>query len=322
MTGPSFTQFAWDFGANATPQFSNLLDVSNVVYSTAGFHPITVSAFFDQCLVTYTDSVFIYSEPIANFTTEPGPFCAPDAVQFINLSAADAPLNYIWSFGDGASSLLQNPNHYYPNAGTYSIGLTIFATEGCTDTITLFQPDLVTLHPSPVANFTVSPTYTDICHAAIEFTDQSSGAFSIFYLFDDNGNSASEPSLTYTYLTSGYMRPMQIATNEFGCDDTAYRELFIEPFIVYFPNTFTPDKDEFNNEFNGTFALEMLAWNLQIRNRWGEVIFESNDAKVGWDGTYNGTIMQDGNYLYELNYVSCEKPQLTQVLRGHLNLLR
>jgi gliding motility-associated-like protein len=322
MTGPSFTEFAWDFGTNATPQVSTLLDVSPVVFSTAGFHPITVSAFFDQCLVTYTDSVFVYSEPIANFTTEPGPFCAPDAVQFINLSTADAPLNYAWSFGDGASSLLQNPNHYYPNAGTYSIGLTIFATEGCTDTITLFQPDFVTLHPSPVAKFSVTPDYTDICNAAITFTDQSIGATSFFYWLDDESASKTLPSFDYTYLTSGYKRPMQVAINEFGCDDTAYRELFIEPFVIYFPNTFTPDKDEFNNEFNGTFALEMLNWNLKIMNRWGEVIFESNDAKVGWDGTYNGRLMQDGNYLYELNYVSCEKPQITQVVRGHVNLLR
>lgn len=322
MTGPSFTQYAWDFGINATPQFSTLLDVSPVIFSTAGFHPITVSAFFDQCLVTYTDSVFVYSEPIANFTTEPGPFCAPDAVQFINLSTADAPLNYFWSFGDGTNSTLQNPNHYYPNAGTYTIGLTIVASEGCTDTITLLQPNLITLHPSPEAKFSVTPDYTDICHAAIEFTDQSSGATSFFYWLDDESASKTLPTFDYTYLTSGYKRPMQVATNEFGCDDTVYRELFIEPFVIYFPNTFTPDKDEFNNEFNGTFALEMLNWNLKIMNRWGEIIFESNDAKVGWDGTYNGRMMQDGNYLYELNYVSCEKPQITQVLRGHVNLLR
>jgi gliding motility-associated-like protein len=57
-------------------------------------------------------------------------------------------------------------------------------------------------------------------------------------------------------------------------------------------------------------------------NRWGELIFESNDSKFGWDGTYNGLLMQDGMYTYELFFVSCEKPQLTQVLRGHVNLLR
>jgi gliding motility-associated-like protein len=173
-----------------------------------------------------------------------------------------------------------------------------------------------------VAKFSVTPDYTDICNAAITFTDQSIGATSFFYWLDDESASKTLPSFDYTYLTSGYKRPMQVAINEFGCDDTAYRELFIEPFVIYFPNTFTPDKDEFNNEFNGTFALEMLNWNLKIMNRWGEVIFESNDAKVGWDGSYNGRLMQDGNYLYELNYVSCEKPQLTQVLRGHVNLLR
>jgi gliding motility-associated-like protein len=115
---------------------------------------------------------------------------------------------------------------------------------------------------------------------------------------------------------------MQIATNEFGCKDTSYQELYIEPFVIYIPNTFSPDGDEFNNIFNGAFALEVYEWELKIMNRWGETLFISNDPEIGWDGTYNGQIMQDGIYSYVLRYVSCEKQDAWQMLTGHVNLLK
>jgi gliding motility-associated-like protein len=99
---------------------------------------------------------------------------------------------------------------------------------------------------------------------------------------------------------------MQIATNEFGCKDTSYQELYIEPFVIYIPNTFSPDGDEFNNCFNAAFALEVYEWEFQILNRWGETLFVSHDPEIGWDGTYNGKLMQDGIYSYILRYVSCD----------------
>jgi gliding motility-associated-like protein len=323
MTGPDITTFSWNFGPNASTPTATTLDVNNVVYNTFGSFPVTLTASFNSCIETATSSVFIFREPEIGFSVLNGPRCAPALVQFQDESVADSPIYYIWNFGDESmSSSVANPSHIYSNPGTYSVNLEIYTTVGCIDTLSLLQNDIITIHPSPVSDFTVDPKQTDICNAAVTFTDQSQGATSVFYWFDDNNSFSNTANVTHTYTTSGWLRPMQVATNEFGCRDTSYQELYIEPFIIYFPNTFTPDGDEFNNLFNGSFALQVVEWNLKIFNKWGELLFESEDPNIGWDGTFGGKLMQDATYTYELRYISCENKDEPKIIKGHVNLLR
>ena len=79
---------------------------------------------------------------------------------------------------------------------------------------------------------------------------------------------------------------------------------------------------EFNNIFNAEFALEVYEWEMKIYNRWGELVYATNDSEIGWDGTYGGLKVQEGTYAYVLRYVSCEKPDGWQQLTGHVNLLK
>jgi gliding motility-associated-like protein len=245
--------------------------------------------------------------------------CAPSLVQFTDLSTADSPINYAWDFGDGNISSEQNPSHLYSNMGDYTVSLTIETTSGCVDTLTMTYPAPIEIQPSPVSNFTLTPNQTDICHADIAFFDQSVGADSILYWHDDGSSSS---NAVYTYTSSGWFRPMQIAINEFGCRDTSYQQLYIEPFLIYIPNSFTPDGDNFNNEFNPVHSLDVIGWKLKLYNRWGELVFESQDPTIGWNGTYKGLIAQDGLYTYQLNYQSCENPIEWHTLNGFVSLLK
>ena len=322
MTGPNFTTYLWNFGPNASIPSSTNLDVTGVVFDTFGTFPITLTASFNSCTESITHSIFIFREPTLNFRVEPGPRCVPALVQFTDLSVADSPISYLWNFGDGGTSTLQNPSHLYTEVGIYSVSLNITTAEGCIDTLFMLQQDLVTIHQAPTSLFNVDPIQTDICHAEITFSDQSSGASSIFYWFDDSTYFSNEANLIYNYTTSGWHRPMQVATNEFGCSDTSYKELYIEPFIIFIPNTFTPDGNEFNNDFNAKFALEVLEWEFKIYNRWGELVYTTSNPQYGWDGTFNGKLVQEGVYAYVLRYVSCEKPDAWQMLVGHVNLLK
>jgi len=326
VTGPSDVVYQWNFGQVANPSTSNDLDVNNVVYNNFGSYPVTLTASFDNCSESYSSTVFIFREPEIDFRVEPGPRCAPALVQFTDLSLSDSPLTYTWNFGDGGTSTLQNPSHVYSDPGNYNVSLGIISSEGCIDTLYLMYQDLVTIHPSPVSSFIVDPVSTDICHAEITFTDQSIDAASIFYWYDDSTHfiDGAEAIHVYNYVTSGWHNPIQIVTNQFGCKDTSMAELYIEPFIIYIPNTFTPDGDEFNNDFLAKYALEVLEWNFKIYNRWGELIFESNDPEAAWDGSYISQFgrVPDGTYLYILDYISCEFPDVTQTITGHVNVLK
>jgi gliding motility-associated-like protein len=109
-----------------------------------------------------------------------------------------------------------------------------------------------------------------------------------------------------------------------GCTDTAYGTVVVqEELIFYVPNTFTPDGDEFNQAFQPVFTsgYDPFDFNLLIFNRWGEVIFESNDARVGWDGTYGGKYVQEGTYTWKIEFKTT-KNDARKYTVGHVNVLR
>ena len=104
-------------------------------------------------------------------------------------------------------------------------------------------------------------------------------------------------------------------------------EIVVEDrLILYVPNTFTPDFDDYNQFFTPVLSsgFDPQDYNLYIYNRWGELIFESHNHLIGWDGTYGeglNTPCQDGTYTWKLVIGEEDKPtRLT--FHGHVNLIR
>ena len=115
-----------------------------------------------------------------------------------------------------------------------------------------------------------------------------------------------------------------IATSEEGCQDTAIVTIGIfEELIYYIPNAFTPDGDKFNQLFQPIFTkgYDPDSFTMAIFNRWGEIIFETSDTKVGWDGTYCGQIVQDGIYTWLINF-KVKSNDERKSITGHVNLIR
>ncbi len=322
VSGPIGTQYTWNFGSGASPNSANTIDVFGVQFPNPGNYQVMLVGTYNNCIDTVFSSVFVYGSPEINFTYLDNLQCAPSTAQFINLSQSDSPAIYNWDFGDGENSNEFSPSHLYTNIGSYSVGLTMITLAGCLDTLYMLQQDLITVYPSPIAGFSVSPERTDICDSEITFTDLSQGANSFFYSFDNNEFTSSLANFTHDYTNSGSDNPIQVVTNEFGCTDQAINTVFIEPISLYIPNTFTPDEDEHNTVFNPITDFEILEWELRIYNRWGELIFESFDSKIGWDGHFGEILCQDGLYAYDLRYRSCEEEQKKIEIAGHINLMR
>lgn len=325
VSGPAgITAYSWDLGASATPSTAIGTDALGITYATPGNHTIILTGSYLDCEGTTTSNIFIYKEPTIDFTIAPGSQCVPFAAEFIDMSTSDTPIQYAWNFGDGGSSTDQNPSHIYTVPGVYPITLNIITNKGCIANLTLTKSDLVDVKPKPISSFTTSTEQTDICHPEVIFIDQSIGASILSYLPDDNGIFASNvpANFAYQYQTSGYKDVIQIVQNEYGCEDRSIEQLYIEPFTVYIPNAFTPDGDQFNNEWTPVVALEPQEWHLTIYNRWGEVLWESYDPGAGWDGFYKGRKMQQGVYGYALRYVSCGLEDKYNTLTGHFSLLK
>lgn len=324
VTGPDHAVFTWDFGNGASVGNSNDTSVFGVNYTVPGTHTVTFTGNFDACEEVATSELFIYSSPTIGFGLVDGLQCVPWTAQFIDQSFSETPINYSWDFGDGSAvSTDSDPNHVYETPGMYVVSLTIRTDEGCIDTLFLTREDLINIFPIPDAQFSVSTEETDICHSSIYFTNESSGATNYKYWFDEGATFSTQENPGFAYSTSGYHYPYLIAYNQEGCSDTtATTRIYIEPFSVYIPNTFTPNDDGFNTVLTPQMWLTPTEWDFKIYNRWGEIVYRSTDYTESWDGNSKGLPVQDGTYQYILRYKPCSAEQGTVFLEGHINLLR
>jgi gliding motility-associated-like protein len=158
--------------------------------------------------------------------------------------------------------------------------------------------------------------------------NSSVGASSYEWDFGD-GNSSTEtnPSHTYPGEEEGNFLVQLIATSQYGCKDTAYQTVLMREELLYFvPNTFTPDDDKFNETFKPVFTsgFDPQDYTLLIFNRWGETIFVSKNANIGWDGTYIGNgdqLVSDGTYVWKIIFkTKYEDERVVEV--GHVNVLK
>ena len=96
-----------------------------------------------------------------------------------------------------------------------------------------------------------------------------------------------------------------------------------EPLILFIPNTFTPNSDEFNNVFKPVFTsgFDPYSYSFYIYNRWGELLFESHDAQIGWDGTYGNKIIESETFIWKLEFKEKLK-DIYQIKSGHVNIIR
>ncbi len=96
-----------------------------------------------------------------------------------------------------------------------------------------------------------------------------------------------------------------------------------EPVIYFVPNTFTPNGDELNNVFQPifTFGYDPQNYSFYIYNRWGELLFESHDTKIGWDGAYGDKQVENDTYIWKLEFK--EKLKENKHLKvGHVNVFK
>jgi gliding motility-associated-like protein len=112
-----------------------------------------------------------------------------------------------------------------------------------------------------------------------------------------------------------------LASSVLGCStlDSVY-VLALKCNINPAPNVFTPNEDGYNDVFK-LYADGMTIISMQIFNRWGQMVYETNNVNEGWNGYFNsGAIAPEGTYYYVANakYLNNEK----QELKGSLTLIR
>lgn len=322
VSGPDDAIYTYIFDQGTSHPNVNDTSVMGLSYTTPGAHHITLIGQSGTCIDSISSDVFVYQSPTIGFTVLNELQCTPFNAQFLNYSTADTPMNFLWNFGDGTFSTEANPSHVYTQAGNYPVSLTLITTTGCIDTLFLSQVDLINVHPSPTAMFDVDKTVADICNSEIQFINQSMGASSYFYYFDDSGATSNSENPQYSFQQAGDHFSYLIVTSDHGCKDTAYQKIYIEPFSIFIPNTFTPNADNINDFLEAKMWLTPANWDFKLYNRWGEVIYSTTDYQFKWDGKINGRFVQDGLYNYTLKYKPCSEEFDEVFMIGHVNILK
>jgi gliding motility-associated-like protein len=318
------TNTNWDFNADFIP---DAITTSPIHYfSAAGVYAVQLNIQTQYgCTNTIIKNVNINAVPTISFSAQNNSGCPILCVNFTNsCTISSGSINqYLWDFGDGSAiSTNPFPSHCY-QTGIYSVSLKAISDSGCIASTLL--PEIVTVYPKPIAGFNVTPTQVDVLEPLIEVTDQSIGAASITYAFDD-GTIKNTPNFNHTFTTinAKTVAIMQIALNTNGCRDSIVKLVDIKPaFTIYFPNAFTPNSDGTNDGFMAS-GIGIKEFNLQIFDRWGALIFESDDMNKAWDGSINGK----GDYENAKQDVYVWKATVKDVLLkthdliGHVSLVK
>jgi len=260
--------------------------------------------------------------PEVNFFAHPIKGCEPLIVQFFDSTMKAVPgASYLWDFGNGTASTEMNPLAYYPYNGIYDVTLTVTNPGGLGMTLTI--PGFIEVFPKPEASFLTLPNReVTVLENTLGFFDRTIGDPTQWFWSFGDGDTSGLENVYHTYADTGIYEVNLIATNRYGCSDSAFTSVRVRPeSAVFVPNAFTPNGDGRNDVFyvQGIGILEG-SYIIRIFNRWGEEVFFSTDPEYSWDGTSKGGRCLLGTYVYLIDYTDLEFH--TQTLKGTVSIYR
>ena len=253
--------------------------------------------------------------------TNPASVCYPNMVDISNPSVTVGSTGTLSYYSNAIGTLAVASPASIASSGTYYIQAV--SPEGCK----VISPVQVEINPQPIAEFTPSPAKLSAYTLESTMVNTSTGATTYEWFFEGNESSVeTSPIHEFSGEEFGDQTIILVATNQYGCQDTAIGIItIVEELIFFVPNTFTPNGDETNDTFFPVFTsgYDPYNYSLVIFNRWGQIVFESYDATKGWNGRMGieGDHVQDGTYSWKIEF-SLKENGGRKILVGHVNLLK
>ena len=316
--GTGFLKWSWDFGDNSITGGSSAPNPIKT-YTVAQQYVVTltvtgVSLLNVNCPDVWDTVIRIKPLPIADFLIAPA--CEGLPVIFTNRSIAPPgsdPINqWKWEFGDSIAFNIPplitgvpttTVMHTYGRPERFSAFLTVTATPAG------FSPSLgcvsdpfrqyIDVFPKPNAEFGLTNNPT-VVQEPVYFSDFSTPSGNIaqwFWEFGDEGASTDQAPV-HTYQKAGIFSIKLTVTDFAGCRDTLRKDIDVT-LLPQVPGGFTPNNDGTNDLLfvkGGPFEKMVFS----VYNNWGELIWQTADQKLGWDGTKNGIEQPAGVYIWTL----------------------
>ena len=268
-------------------------------------------------------SKVVFTRPMPNFTVNgPKKACLNDTILFTTLSSEI--LNYSWKVDNGNTILASQINLNTSQVGTKNIEVAAINTFGCVTTIDL-NPAII-IHGLPVVDFDYS---SQAFGNGAELTLIDKGNYPVlqrsWYTYNSlqgtNLFIGSNQTEKYQIDDTGTYTIQLYVTDTNSCKAMIEKTIFMKiPNKYFLPDAFTPNGDLINETFGLSGYLQMQEFNMRIYGRWGEILFESNDPKIGWDGRFENEFVPVGYYMYTV-YIKDLYGEIVE-LKGMVLLIR
>ena len=293
--------FNWSSGDSFSGVANHQIEVNPPITTN---YTVTITDECESTPLIMTTNVRVAPLPVPAYEVLDPIQCEPAIFHIVNKTNPTLSQYNYWLFDNQQQFVNQDTIVTDPMlAGTYDLQMIITTYEGCVDSLTF--ENAVGVIPKPEAKFQHSPNPVLMFNTNVFFTNLSVGAINYEWSFEEGLPSQSnQPNVHVRFPDgeTGRYDVMLVATSELGCIDTLNYELIVFPeVLIYAPNAFTPDGDELNQTWQVYMeGVDIYDFNLLIFNRWGEVVWESNDITVPWDGVFNGKLLPAGTYNWAI----------------------
>ncbi len=253
----------------------------------------------------------------ASFTYNINVGCKTDIFSFLH-NGNNGVNSWQWRFDNNITSNLQNPQVIYKTPGQKQVSLVV--TNGvCSDSVTT----TFILNRKLTASFMAPDVLCPEDKAS--FTDSSYGKIISWQWDFANGTKAGTqivPPQAYPASNSATIYNIRLIVSDGTCLDTAYRKIkVVTTCYIAVPNAFTPNNDGLNDYLYPLNAYKAVNLLFRVYNRYGQLVFETKDWNLRWNGKFKGIDQSTGTYAWYLKYTHRDSGK-NYFLKGTTLLIR
>lgn len=281
-------------------EFSNAFEPS-VSITSPGTYTLKMKAENIFSCPDSAETIFeVQPAPVADFILNRTFFCEGETLILKDQSQGNI-VAWFWNSGNFLQEGSAVDSTVLGLAGTYSVLLIVRDQNGCRDT--LIEQNAYTVYPSPVANFTVTPSEIEVLNP--EYFVNSFAQFNDFCSYEISDQDGVIDSCNFSSVLEDkfqeFLTIVQTVTNIAGCEDKMIKNIRILPdFVLTAPTIFTPNGDGQNDVFKPILVnVSEEGFELLIFDRRGNIVFQTNSISDVWDGTLLGS---DWNQADRMEY--------------------
>jgi len=271
-----------------------------------------------------TKSLDVNKRPSAGLSFLDSVVCEGECVVLSYSTTLGDDANLAIQFWDGGVMRIPSGNRIEvcnQMADFASMELIVFDENGCRDTATIGGVGMWL--PVPIADIGVNQTYFEAPPAEVQLNDLSLYADSISWTRNQEYITSDE-AMVEVIKEGGAYNYVLTAQNSIGCFSKDSVVIVIDPgYTLFVPNTLTSNRDEINENFNVKgIGLEKENFELIIFDRWGDVIFKTEELHQGWDGSFQNTdkLVKQDVYVYKIQVRTITQETIN--LMGKVHVIR